>query len=426
MVSLPSAFSHSSTSSNQFHVNAATNQGDPSRFMSRDFLRMPNAMLLPHMFPTSILKDPQSMKKTFPSYKFDFPDENVKNSSNNDDNQNIENQTCPSNAFTNNNSNNSISSASSTSSNCSFDKNSCTLSDAPEDDIEKEKNEQIEEKRQEIDSKTNGFIKRKRSSTNDSSDLHAFSQYTELLHEQYKSMLPWLISQWQANGSGSMVDFWKKIKDSPKEFEKFNLDTKMHENFEGKNRSKRMKTEPENDSFAQEKELSKIIPNESGKALRKSRSVPSNLNNLKESPPLDKSVSESFSDPGKQSPISSEDDESVCKSDQKSNDKKENLIDHHSVDSYRLKRVSAPARNSNPFSLLSASKMQTNTVDEERINRPFNHSFISSYKQTDYETTMNKETSTNISGGEIHGGVWIPTRSRNCHLCGKEFKNVYR
>nr|XP_026694269.1 zinc finger protein basonuclin-1 isoform X1 [Ciona intestinalis] len=29
------------------------------------------------------------------------------------------------------------------------------------------------------------------------------------------------------------------------------------------------------------------------------------------------------------------------------------------------------------------------------------------------------------SGGEIHGGVWIPTRSRNCHLCGKEFKNVY-
>jgi len=31
-----------------------------------------------------------------------------------------------------------------------------------------------------------------------------------------------------------------------------------------------------------------------------------------------------------------------------------------------------------------------------------------------------------LPGGEIHGGVWIPTRSRNCHLCGKEFKNVYR
>lgn len=33
---------------------------------------------------------------------------------------------------------------------------------------------------------------------------------------------------------------------------------------------------------------------------------------------------------------------------------------------------------------------------------------------------------TSLPGGEIRSGVWIPTRSRNCHLCGKEFKNVYR
>lgn len=32
---------------------------------------------------------------------------------------------------------------------------------------------------------------------------------------------------------------------------------------------------------------------------------------------------------------------------------------------------------------------------------------------------------TSLPGGEIRSGVWIPTRSRNCHLCGKEFKNVY-
>lgn len=33
---------------------------------------------------------------------------------------------------------------------------------------------------------------------------------------------------------------------------------------------------------------------------------------------------------------------------------------------------------------------------------------------------------TSLPGGEIRNGVWIPTRSRFCHICKKEFKNVYR
>lgn len=385
---------------------------------------MSNAMMFPPMFPTSILKDPQSMAKTFPSYKFGDPQENKEELNkqiiphNIQEDRKFDRQSNPS-AYS--------SSSSSISNSDSPDRNITSLPDVPEGKSEKEQNHSSGEK----DAGLPNTNKRKRKSACQLDETLSLPRYTELLQEQYKTMLPLLISQWQANGTSKMINYHNKSMDAPKEKEeRSSLERKTLKDSNEENEPKRIKTDVKNKlETSTERRISEHRTKKTASTLRKSLSEPNNLNNIDFSPQFFRGISESFSDPGKQSPSRSEEDVN-----QKDN-RQENEVQKYEEEKRKRKNLEQRASlgsipnpvstsNSISFPFFRSSAMPNNLPNKE-VYQSLNRVFSSTYKHPDFEAELNKDTSSN-SGGEIHGGVWIPTRSRNCHLCGKEFKNVYR
>ena len=235
----------------------------------------------------------------------------------------------------------------------------------------------------------------------------ALTNYTEMIPDQYKLMLPWLMSQW--SGSGQNVnDFWSRF-----QLQKDGKD----QNNNGGDKSEKNKEEKSNDDV---KELTKanVAKNDESldrtscndvRSFKRSYSLPSKVADH------EVVVSESYSDPGKQSP-SSDNHGNFFKENSEKNDGRVQSESSKSVKVSQSSTIMFPTNQSpSPDSGKAHGGESGVCCGSDSSELSLSHDGV-----------LSKEKGTALPGGEIHSGVWIPTRSRNCHLCGKEFKNVYR
>ena len=302
--------------------------------------------------------------------------------------------------------------------NSSFDKCNSSFSEEQEPDSgSEEANDSLD-----VESpKSNQEETKENTKKSNSQVAPSITQYhsAEMFNEHYKHMLPWLLSQWAASGQ-DLNEFWKRCEEATqkqKPAESPATSPPVSENFHSNQMTSSTKGPEKN---CVEGPCVDLIPKPPLKTLKRSQSLPT------QSVSRDDVIGESYSDPGKQSPTRSSDDDLFKECPEKSYDHEIQLYPKLEVPS-QTNRFPQPistdshncARKNSQVSLPKPCENFTTSLSQESA-----FDSLSNSKTTD--GFSNKEKSGTMPGGEIHGGVWIPTRSRNCHLCGKEFKNVYR
>ena len=303
--------------------------------------------------------------------------------------------------------------------NSSFEKQNSSFSEEQGDSETDEQSGHIPASNQ--FTKPNNQLPKKRKSSPEFGSYDVRPNYTEIIQEQYKHTLPWLVSQWSAAGH-NLNDFWQRFKETSQKEKVEEISDKQRsrsENINSQNLSEESEKNKNKYETNQHQKSSKFAPIEATQTFKtkRSHSLPN------DSSCRDDVISESFSDPGKQSPTHSSDDDIFPPLMYAENSDKQAADDEkNSSETSQFNKVTRLVQ----FDSQDSSKL-INSMDGLQKNlTPANMLFPpSSLSQNENEFSSNKDKSA-VPGGEIHGGVWIPTRSRNCHLCGKEFKNVYR
>ena len=411
-MSLPTAFSQSTTSANDFRVPPASCHVNSTHYLPHDLLAMHRRML-PPMFPSPVLGGSHKLADQYPMFALNSQEVAKSSTPISSEEVGKSNEIGDNSTSCNSSINNS-----------SFDKHNSSFSEGQEQNSESE--DSIEDLDVE-NSTINDEEADKNSKKTICQDLgHAkpspTQSYPGMFHEHYKQVLPWLFSQCPSSGPNSLNNFWKRFQEATSK-DKLNkpdiCETSGREKFLSEQLHNEWKDIDNNSTdVVKTDETSKLSHL---KGLKRSRSLPNDTSNHEEV------ISESFSDPGKQSPSHSSSDDDFFK------ESPEKLLEHESID--KKYSETSPHTNELSQSCLTDSHHPTSSLAQNNLTNAAGSSFsmnrspentFESLPKNDSDTFSNKEKSSVLPGGEIHGGVWIPTRSRNCHLCGKEFKNVYR
>ncbi|CAK8693931.1 unnamed protein product [Clavelina lepadiformis] len=264
---------------------------------------------------------------------------------------------------------------------------------------------------------TSGEQSKKRKRKSPSPALEESMNWPETLgafQEPYKSVLPWLWAQWHSKGirPSEAVENLKsrQNEESSDRVSSSESNDKCVQWLKHHHRNKSSGSEEEQDHPDDDVEITAYRENfqEAFKGYRRSHSMP-NASSAAPSVKCLYDASESFSDPGKRSPASAD------------------ILKHSEVNGSLQKddrEKLTPSKESNgppipSFPFFNYSRSGEDTAASGTFKAADSHS------AAEQKNSGPKDGCTTLPGGEIHGGVWIPTRSRNCHLCGKEFKNVY-